>query len=50
MSTMDDAYIFWRISEGGAMEPFNSGMPAWGNSLSDEQIWQLVSYLRELSQ
>ncbi len=50
MSTMDDAYIFWRISEGGAMEPFNSSMPAWGDSLSDEQIWQLVSYLRELSQ
>jgi hypothetical protein len=24
-----DDYLFWRISEGGAMEPFNSAIPAW---------------------
>ena len=24
-----DPYLFWRISEGGMMDPFNSVMPAW---------------------
>jgi cytochrome c553 len=50
MGQMDDAYLFWRISEGGAMEPFNSAMPAWKEALSEEQIWQVIIYLRSLSQ
>ena len=43
-----DAYIFWRISEGGSMAPFNSAMPAHKATMSEEQIWQVVSYLRTL--
>ena len=45
MSTLSDAYLFWRISEGGAMEPFNSAMPPW-KFLTEEQRWQLVNYIR----
>jgi Tol biopolymer transport system component len=28
----------------------NSAMPAWGQRLSDQQIWQLVTYLRTFAQ
>ncbi len=48
MSTLSDGYLFWRISEGGAFEPYNSMMPAWGTLLSDTEIWELVSYIRTL--
>lgn len=49
MEDLSDAYVFWRITEGGTMEPFNSAMPPWGDSLSEEQRWQLVSYVRSLA-
>lgn len=45
---LSDAYMFWRISEGGGMAPFNSAMPAWKGILSEEKIWQTVSYIRTL--
>lgn len=48
-SHLDDAYLFWRISEGGLMEPFRSVMPAWKGLLNEEQIWQIISFLRTLS-
>jgi mono/diheme cytochrome c family protein len=43
-----DDYLFWRISEGGQMAPFNSAMPAWKGVLSEEQIWQVVTYIKTL--
>lgn len=48
MDTLSDGYLFWRVSEGGAMAPFNSGMPSWKAALSEEQRWQVISYLRSL--
>jgi mono/diheme cytochrome c family protein len=48
MSSFSDAYLFWRINEGGQFEPFHSVMPAWKNVLSEEQIWQVISFLRTL--
>lgn len=50
MSDLSDAYVFWRITEGGIEEPFNSAMPPWGESLSEEQRWQLVTFVRSLVQ
>ncbi len=47
-SELSDAHLFWRISEGGLMEPFNSLMPAWKGLLNEEQIWQIIAYLRTL--
>lgn len=47
--SVDPAYLFWRISHGKTVEPYlsrGSVMPAWGPHFSDEQIWQLVAYLR----
>jgi mono/diheme cytochrome c family protein len=48
MATLSDGYLFWRISEGGAFDPFISLMPAWGTLLSETEIWELVTYIRTL--
>ncbi|MCC6956601.1 MAG: cytochrome c [Anaerolineales bacterium] len=45
---LTDAYLYWRIAEGGGMEPFRSVMPAWKSFLKQEQIWQVITYLRFL--
>ena len=37
-----DAQLFWVIKHGIR----NTGMPAWGGMLSDDEIWQLVSLLK----
>lgn len=50
MADMGDDFLFWRISEGGMMEPFNSVMPAWKDILSEEERWQVIAYLRTLGQ
>jgi mono/diheme cytochrome c family protein len=50
MADVTDGYLVWRITEGGIGEPFNSAMPAWGETFNEEQIWQLVSFVRSLSQ
>jgi mono/diheme cytochrome c family protein len=50
VSSLGDDYLLWRISEGGMMEPFKSVMPAWKATLSEDQIWAVVAYLRTLAQ
>ena len=45
---LGDDYMFWRISEGGAMEPFNSAMPTWKAVLSEDQRWDVINYVRSL--
>ena len=39
-----DEYLLWTISEGG--EPFDSEMPAFKDSLAEEEIWQIITYMR----
>lgn len=39
-----DDYLFWRISEG---KP-GTAMVGWGNVLNEEQVWQVVAYIRTL--
>ena len=39
-----DEYLLWAISEGGA--PFGTQMPAFKDTLSQEQIWQIITYMR----
>ncbi len=39
-----DDYLFWRIAEGKS----GTSMIAWRGILSDEQIWQLVAFIRTL--
>lgn len=45
---LGDDFLLWRISEGGAMAPFNSQMPSWKSILSEDQIWLVITYLRTL--
>jgi mono/diheme cytochrome c family protein len=45
-----DDYWFWRISEGGAVPPYDSAMPAWKDSLSETEIWQVLTYCRHLAE
>jgi mono/diheme cytochrome c family protein len=39
-----DQYLLWSISEGG--KEFGTAMPAFKKELTQEQIWQIVAYLR----
>jgi mono/diheme cytochrome c family protein len=38
-----DAQVFSSIAQGRA-----HGMPAWDSTLTDDQIWQLVAYIKSL--
>ncbi len=50
MHDLSDGYLFWRVSKGGTMEPFNSAMPPWETGLTEDQRWQVISYVRSLSE
>ena len=41
-----DNFLFYRISEGGAMDPFNSAMPSFKSTLTENEIWQVISYIK----
>ena len=43
-SQVQDDYLFWRIHEGKS----GTAMVAWKGILTDEQIWQVVSFIRTL--
>lgn len=45
---LGDDFLFWRISEGGAFDPFNSAMPAWKAILDEEARWDIINYARTL--
>ena len=37
-----DGELFWKMTQG------NTPMPAWGETLSDEQRWAIINYIRRL--
>ena len=41
-----DGYLFWTIAEGGV--PVGSAMPPFKDALADDEIWQIIAFLREL--
>ena len=43
-ATVGDDFLFWRIHEGKPA----TAMVAWNGILTDEQIWQIVSFIRTL--
>jgi cytochrome c5 len=43
---IDPSEAFWVIKHGIKM----TGMPAWGKSMSDKDIWNIVAFMRELPQ
>lgn len=48
MAELSDGYLFWRVSEGGIIEPFNSAMPPRKDILTEEQRWEAISFIRTL--
>lgn len=47
VSTLSDEQIFKTVKEGGASVGKSPLMPAWGGTLSDDDIWSVIAYLRE---
>jgi hypothetical protein len=43
-----DGYLFWRLTEGRNAAENPSTMPAFGGLLSEEESWQVISFLRTL--
>lgn len=43
-TTATDDYLYWRINTGKE----GTGMVAWKGTLTDDQIWQAVSFIRTL--
>lgn len=41
-------YIHWVISEGGAAAGLSASMVSYKGILTDEQIWQVVTYIKTL--
>ncbi|MGF1595183.1 MAG: c-type cytochrome [Kiloniellaceae bacterium] len=39
-----DEYLLWSIAEGG--QPFGTAMPSYKDRLTEDQIWQIVAYMR----
>ena len=52
VSDMAGNYWFWRVSEGGQVQPFKSkgsAMPAWKGELSEHDRWAVIAYMHTLS-
>ncbi len=43
-----DAYVYYRIMEGGMKAPYNSAMPAWKGIISEDDTWRVVTYINTL--
>jgi cbb3-type cytochrome c oxidase subunit III len=50
LSTRTDRDLYNAISQGGPAVDRSPAMPAWGHTLQPEEIWDLVAYIRHLSQ
>ncbi|MCB1860313.1 MAG: cytochrome c [Gammaproteobacteria bacterium] len=46
MPMASDGYLYWTIAEGGT--PLGTAMPVFKSVLSEEQIWEIILYLRRL--
>lgn len=43
---LGDAYLYWRIHDGGVN--FQTAMPGWKDTLTPEQTWDVINYIRAL--
>jgi cytochrome c oxidase cbb3-type subunit 3 len=48
MKAMGDDMLFTAIKEGGAAVKLSKDMPAWKDGMEDEEIHDLVAYVRSL--
>lgn len=49
MNTLADQYLFDITKNGGVGVKKSPLMPAWGNTLKDDDVWNLVAYVRSLA-
>jgi mono/diheme cytochrome c family protein len=49
MDQLPDEYLFTVIKDGGAAVGKNAAMPAWKTQLGDEEIWDIVAFVRTLA-
>jgi len=50
IAQLQEAFVFWRITTGGPGlpkegTPWNSAMPVWHEMLSEEDVWQVITFL-----
>jgi len=43
-----DIYMHWVISEGGAAAGFSPSMASYKSTLSDDDIWKVITYIKTL--
>jgi mono/diheme cytochrome c family protein len=51
---LQESYLFWRISKGGPGlpaegGPWDSAMPAWERFLSEQEIWEVITFLYDFT-
>ncbi|MGH7409083.1 MAG: c-type cytochrome [Candidatus Methylomirabilales bacterium] len=49
MNNLTDQHLFSVIKGGGASVGKSPLMPPWGSQLGDQDIWNLVSYIRSMA-
>ena len=49
MTTRSDQQLFDVISKGGAAMGLSAAMTAFGNQLTEQQLWDTVAYVRTLA-
>ena len=49
LDQVSDEYLFSAIKNGGAAVGKNAAMPAWKSRLADQEIWDLVGFVRTLA-
>ena len=49
MSSLNDAFLYLAICRGGEAVGRSMIMPAWGNTLSDQDIKDLIAHIRTFS-
>lgn len=49
MDQVPDEHLFTVIKSGGAAVGKNAAMPAWGKQLADQDIWDIIGFVRTLA-
>ena len=50
IAQLEEAFLFWRITTGGPGlpkegTPWNSAMPVWHEMLTEQEVWQVITFL-----
>jgi len=50
IAQLEESYLFWRITTGGPGMPkdgmpWNSAMPVWHEMLSEDEVWNVITFL-----